>query len=279
MNLGDTQLGRTRILATLSDRRLVIDLREVRAYDGVVTGNVVLNGRGGLSVGGDLTVAGMALQKALGDLAGYERLIGSADMHVKFLGSGNSVDAIMNSLSGSGAVALGKGELQGLDLVGMLRTLDTTYVGKGAKTIFDSIAGQFTIKDGVLSNDDLAFVAPLLTAGGKGRVLLGKQKLDYRILPVAFQGAEGKGGFKVPLKITGTWADPHFSLDMEAVAKDQFKLDEKKKALEEKAKAQVQGKIADQLGVTPEADESLEDAAKRKLKDEAAKGLLNLLGK
>lgn len=39
----------------------------------------------------------------------------------------------------------------------MLRNLDASYVGAGAKTIFESISASFTVEKGVLSNNDLAF--------------------------------------------------------------------------------------------------------------------------
>ncbi|MBN2906375.1 MAG: AsmA family protein [Rhodobacteraceae bacterium] len=274
VNLGMAQLGASRITATLTDRRLVLNLREVRGYQGSVSGNIVLNGRGGVSVGGDLKIAGVAMQPLLSDLADYDRLIGQGDLSVTFLGSGGSVAAIMNSLSGSGSVSFGKGELRGLDLVGMLRTLDTSYVGAGAKTIFDAITANFTIEKGVLKNDDLAFLAPLLRASGKGKVGIGAQTIDYRVVPTALSGADGTGGVKVPLLITGTWANPRFRLDLEALAKEKLDLEEQQKALEEKARAAA----AKALGVEAEEGESLEDAAKRKLEDKAKRRLKKLLG-
>lgn len=285
VDLGSAQLGPTRILATLTDRRLVFDLREVRGYDGTVTGNFVINGRGGLSVGGDLTVSGVAMQALLKDVADYDRLLGQGDLELEFLGSGASMAAIMNSLSGSGSIRFGKGELRGLDLAGMLRTLDTSYVGEGAKTIFDSIAASFTIENGVLKNDDLDFLAPLLSAGGKGKVGIGGRTLDYRVVPVALPGADGEGGVKVPLMITGTWAKPRFQLDLEALAREKLQIEEKQKALEEKARAAAKAaeerakeQAAKKLGVAPEEGEDLEDAAKRKLEEEAGKALRKLFG-
>ncbi|MHC0053696.1 AsmA family protein [Actibacterium sp. D379-3] len=267
VDLGKTRLGRSRVLATLTDRRLVFDLREVRAYGGLITGNFVVNGRGGLSVGGDLTVAGLAVQQALRDLAGYERLSTSADMTLKFLGSGNSVNAIMNSLSGGGAVALGAGVFTGLDLERILRGRDMGGAGGSARTIFDSVAGRFTLAEGVLRNDDLTLLAPRLTAGGRGTVGIGKRVLDYRVTPVAFAGDDGKGGLKVPLRITGGWDDPQLKLDLESVADKEI----------DKQVDKLRDKAGEELGLDAESGESLEDAAKRKAQEEVIRGLKNLL--
>lgn len=291
IDLGGAKLGATRVLMALDRARAVFDLREIAAYGGTISGQFVANGRGGLSLGGDIRVAGLAMQPLLADVAGYDRLIGTGDIALKFLAVGNSMDALMQGLSGSGQFSFGKGELRGLDLAGMLRTLDTGYVGEGAKTIFDAITASFTIKDGVLSNDDLVLAAPLVKASGAGKVGIGARTLDYRMQPVALAEADGTGGITVPLLITGPWAAPKFRLDLEALARE--KLEFEAKALEEKArveadklikktKADLAAKAEKELGLKLQEGEDLEAAAKRRateaLQEEGAKALQNLLG-
>ncbi|MDZ4094328.1 MAG: AsmA family protein [Paracoccaceae bacterium] len=280
IDLGSVSLGRTRALITLDRGRAVFDIRELVAYGGTVSGTFVVNGRNGLSVGGDLAVAGLAMQPLLKDMAQYDRLIGTGDLRVKFLSVGNSMDALMHTLSGDGQLSFGKGELRGLDLAGMLRTLDTGYVGEGAKTIFDSITASFAIKDGVLRSDDLKLAAPLITATGKGTVGIGAQMLDFRVLPTALAKADGTGGVKVPLLITGPWAAPKFRLDLESLAQE--KLNVEKARLTAEAKARLAKEAGAKLGITAAEGESLQDAAKRRgqeaLAKEAAKTLGKLLG-
>lgn len=317
VDLGNAKLGRTRILARLMDSRLVLTLQEVLAYEGLITGEVVVNGRSGLSVGGDVNVASLSTQSLLRDFADYDRLLGKGDFKLKFLGSGGSMNAIMNSLSGSGSLALGQGEIRGFDLAGMLRNLDTGFVGANNKTIFESIGASFTIENGVLQNNDMSFLAPLLTAAGLGKVGLGQQTLDYRVQPTAFTGTGSDDGFKVPLMITGTWANPKFNIDLEELAKQRLDLDAKKQALEDKARDELKKveekakeELAKKLGLpvptkeepvveAPAAEEpvaveeqapvveeqepaakslSPEDLLKKKLEEEAKKGLRNLLG-
>ncbi|MFC2966527.1 AsmA family protein [Acidimangrovimonas pyrenivorans] len=271
IDLGLARLGKTHAVVTVENGRAVVQLKQLSAYGGGVTGEVVANARSGFSTAADLTVSGVSMQPLLTDLAGYKRLIGTGDMRLKLLASGNSLWALTHSLSGSGSVKFGKGELVGLDLVGMLRTLNVNYVGAGKKTIFDSIGGSFTIKQGVLSNNDLAFAAPLLTAKGAGTVNIGGQSLDYTVTPTALTKADGTGGLTVPVKISGPWASPRFGIDAKAIADEKLKVEKKK--LEQKAKDE----LAKKLKVTPEGGQSTEDAVKKKLEDEAKKGLLNLL--
>ncbi|MBP9047203.1 MAG: AsmA family protein [Tabrizicola sp.] len=290
VSLGVLKLGQTRALITVDRARAVIDIREMQAYEGQITGDFVVNGRGGLSVGGRLSFAGLKTQPLLTDLAGWDRLVSTGDFDLEFLGVGNSIDAIMKSLKGQGALELGQGELRGLDIAGMLKNLDPSYVGEGQKTIFDGLAGTYTITGGVLSNSDLKLIAPYVTASGAGELGLGARTLNYRLRPTALAAEDGTGGVMVPLLITGTWADPKFRLDLESIAREKMeaeakavaaRLEEEAKAAEAAAKAELEQRLKEELGIEVAPDESLGDAAQRgtqdALEDQARKALEEIL--
>lgn len=260
LDLGAVKLGPVAASVTLDRARAVVTLSDVGAYGGTVAGQVVVNGRDGLSVGGDLGFREISLQPMLSDLMGYERLIGTGDLTLDFLGAGNSVAAIMRSLSGAGVVNLGRGEIVGLDIAGMILRMDTGYVGEGQSTVFDSLSASFDIDGGDLFNRDLLMAGPLIRAEGAGRIGLGARDLEYRIRPVALSEADGTGGIGVPLWITGSWAAPSFALDLEALAEENLK--DEAKALEDDLKAKAAAELEQQEG------ESLEDAAKRKLEEQ-----------
>lgn len=291
IDLGSVKLGETRGRITVERARAVFDITRMAAYGGQVTGDFVVNGRGGLSVGGRLNLAGMQTQPLFLDLAGWDRLLATGDLQLQFLGVGNSIAAIMASLKGEGALELGKGELRGLDIAGMLRTLDAGHVGEGQRTIFDALAGTFTIDGGVLSNSDLKLVAPYLTASGSGRIGLGGRMLDYRIRPTALASEDGTGGVMVPLLITGPWASPSYRLDLESIARERMEAEAKAaeeraraaaKAAEEKAKAELEARLKQELGIEVAPGETAADAAIRRaqeaLEDEARRALEDILG-
>ncbi len=291
VDLGLVKFGETQLLLSIDRARAVFDLRQMAAYGGSVSGEFVVNGRGGLSVGGNLALAGIDAMPLMQDIAGWDRLITKASLNLKFLGVGNSIDEIMQGLKGDGSLTLGKGEIRGLDIAGMLRTLDTSHIGEGQKTIFDGIAGTFTIDGGNLSNTDLRLVAPYLTATGSGRIGLGRRDLDYRIRPVAFPGEDSTGGVLVPLRITGSWASPTYRLDLESIAREKMEAEAKAaeerlkreaKEAEARAKAELEAKLKSELGVEAGAGESLEDAAKRRAREavsqEAGRLLDGILG-
>lgn len=274
LGLGPVTLGPVAGRVTVDRGRAVVALDEVGAYGGTVAGEFVVNGRKGLSVGGDLAFRNIDLQPMLTDLTGFARLVGTGDLTLNFLGSGNSVDAIMTGLSGSGVLNLGAGAIEGLDIAGMIRTLDTGFVGEGQRTVFDSLSASFEIDGGDLFNRDLLMAGPVVRAEGAGRIGLGARDLEYRIRPTALRGEDGTGGISVPLWITGSWAAPSFALDLEALAQEN--LQDEAKALEDELKA----KAAEELG--QQEGESLEDAAKRHLQEqlgqEAGRLLEGLLG-
>ena len=57
--------------------------------------------------------------------------------------------------------------------------------GQTRKTDFAELGGTFTVKQGILANDDMHLQAPALRIGGRGTVDLPKRTLDYRIEPKA----------------------------------------------------------------------------------------------
>lgn len=194
----------------------------------------------------------------------------------------------MQGLDGSGSLALGRGEILGLDIGGMLRTLDPGFVGAGQKTVFDSLTGSFAIAEGVLQNDDLAIATPFAAISGKGNLGLGARTINYRLRA---ETAIADQSLTAPILIRGPWADPRISLDLEALAKEKLEVERAKleaearakaKALEEEAKAQAKAKLEAELGVVQGEGESLEEAVKRRgeevLTDEAARALEKLLG-
>ncbi len=269
INLGDLKLGKTRTLMKLDQSRAVFELREVRAYDGLLTGEFVANNRSGLSVGGQMNASGINLETFLADAMDIRRFAAKADGNLKFLGVGNSVHAIMNSLNGSGAVKSGRGVISGFDLDKLMRSGSVT----GGTTVFDSMGATFNIAGGNLTNNDLLMSLPLAKARGKGRVGLGARDIDYLFTPTLLEG-ENKRGLAIPVRIRGPWSNPRITPDLEKAL--DLNLKEEKKELKAKAKNELNKAIEKELGVTTQEDQSVEDALKEKLEDKAKKELLKL---
>lgn len=279
IDLGQFKLGQTRSLLINDNSRMVFELREVQAYDGVVTGQFVINNRNGLSVGGKMVANDIGMRPLLRDAVGFDRIEGAAGLQFSFLGVGQSLDAIMNSLSGDGAINVGSGKILGIDLDQLMQTGQ----GQGGTTIFDSLTASYRMQDGQLYNEDLLLALRSFEARGAGRVGIGPQDLDYLFTPVALKVNEGKG-LAIPVRIKGPWSGPRIIPDLEAAL--DLNLEAEKEKLKAQAEAELKAaeakakeKIAEELGVTSESGQSLEDAAKQKIEDEVKKGLRGLLGR
>jgi AsmA protein len=269
VDLGALTLGATRTLLSNDNSRMVFELREVRAYGGAFTGEFVLNNRSGLSVGGKLRASGVEMKPLLSDLAELTRFTGKADAQVSFLGVGGNVDAIMRSLSGTGALSVGRGSIEGIDLDDLLGSFDV----QGGTTVFDAMTATFAIDRGVLRNQDLSMLLPNFETTGAGQVDLGAQTIDYTVTPKALRVNKDRG-LAVPVRIVGPWAGPSIKPDLKAVLDLNFQ--EEKDRAEEKVKQKVEEKLAEELGVVRQEGQSVEDAVKDKLEDKLKRELFKI---
>ncbi|MDX1780915.1 MAG: AsmA family protein [Thalassovita sp.] len=272
LRVSGLSFGKAGLDIAVDRSRAVVNLNQMAGYSGVASGQVVANNRSGLSVGGNLRATGMEMQQLLGDLAGITRFTGQADANVEFLGAGNSAHAIMNSLSGKGGVSMGRGTIKGIDLDSLMRK----GLATGGTTVFDRLSASFTMDKGNLYNKDLLLELPVISATGEGRVGLGARDIDYLFTPRAAR-AESETGMVIPVRIKGPWSDPKIWPDLENAIG--LNLQDEKKAFEEKAESKAKEKLKQELGVEVEEGQSLEDAVKKKIEDEAVKGIFDLLNK
>ncbi|MFG6591719.1 AsmA family protein [Sulfitobacter sp. 1A12157] len=266
INLGQFDLGPTRAVLRNERSRMVFDLRDMNVYGGKVAGEFVMNNRGSLSVGGRLQAQNVQMRDLLEDTAGVTRFTGAGDADLSFLGVGQSIDAIMRSLSGSGALTMGRGTIAGIDLDALLGSVDA----EGGSTVFDSVEATFDIAKGVLRNDDLSMLLPNFNATGAGQVDLGAQTLDYTVTPKALRVNASRGGLAVPVRIRGPWADPEIKADLRAAIDLNF--------AEEKQQAEdvLRQKIQEELNIAPDDTRSTEDIVKDELENAVRRELFKL---
>ena len=283
-------LGPAALRASLDAGRLVLDIDSIGAYGGVLAGQFVVNGRGGLSMRSNLILAGVDLNPLLSDLADYDRLEGTGSFSLEALAVGDDMATLMSSLNGTGDFALGAGAIRGLDLAGMIRNFDPSFRGEGARTVYDGVSANFTIADGILSNDDFLLEASWGDVTGAGSVDIGAQTLSYRLIPGVLRG-EGASAIRVPILVSGSWADPSIRPDLEFLAEQELaeeaarleaearaRLDAEAARLEEEARARINQALGTEFdGATTE--EAAREELEQRLREEAEQQLLRLLGR
>jgi AsmA protein len=290
VTLDAAQLGAVELNATLNNGRLVFEIGRIEAYGGRLAGQFVVNGRNGLSVGGDLILTEVQLAPLLDEFANYDRLEGTGSASLQFLGVGNDVATIMSGLEGQGDFAFGAGAIIGFDLAGMIRNFDASFRGAGARTVYDSISANFTVDDGVLRNDDLALDAPWGGVEGAGSVDLGARTVDYRVIPGVMRNEAGEAGIAVPILVSGPWSGLRFRPDLEYLAEQEFLEQRDRLAAEAEARINeerdrleqgLRERASELLGTQTDAGEGGDEAAgalQDRLSEEAENVLSRLLG-
>ncbi|WP_429910856.1 AsmA family protein [Glycocaulis sp.] len=232
---GDVEVSEAAVHARLTNGRLVADLSRFTLYGGSGSGQLVVNARGATpSYSLNARLQGLQTQPFLGAAADFSALRGLGNFTIDLTSSGASTAAIMRSLSGSGNLRLSDGAIEGFNLARILRGVQTAITtrqlpqgfGPEEETDFSELGGTFNIRNGVLSNTDLSMLSPLLRVTGTGEFNLVEQSMDYRISPRAVASLAGQGGtpelggIAVPVRIRGNFANPSFSIDFEAVARE-----------------------------------------------------------
>ncbi|SDG30173.1 AsmA protein [Limimonas halophila] len=224
----DIQVGRSALALGVRDSRLQLDLKQLELYDGSGSGQVVVNARTDVpSFASSMAMKGVAARPLLKDSAGFDRLEGTGTISYDVQAEGRSQKAMIANLDGKGAIAFENGAIRGINLAQMVRNVKTAFTGGGGtqKTDFAELAGTFTITDGVLKNDDLLLLNPLLRVRGEGTSNILKRTVDYRITPKAVASTKGQGGetdrsgIAVPVVVSGPWHDLSYKPDLESAIK------------------------------------------------------------
>src|SRR5690606_8227086 len=104
--------------------------------------------------------------------------------------------------------------------------------------------------NGVARNEDLDVRSPLLRVGGKGSANIPEETIDYTIRASVVASLSGQGGagmenlkgVTVPIKVSGTFSNPSFGLDLQNLMSDAVK-----QQAQEKLKGAVQEKLSPEL--------------------------------
>ncbi len=203
---------------------LTATLSEMTLYGGGGTAKVVLDGSGveaGLKT--DLAFSSVAIEPLLRDAAKFDKLTGTGNLDLSINSRGASQKALVQNLNGNGSLKLANGAVRGINLAAMVRNLAGAFAGGAsggsAQTDFAELGGTFVITDGILHNNDLQLLNPLLRITGQGTSNLVERTVDYHFLPKAVASLEGQGGktdltgLSVPVRVTGSWDNLSFAPD------------------------------------------------------------------
>ncbi len=244
--------------ATLVAKNGLLRLHPLGAklYQGGYQGDLSLDVRKDTPLlGMDEKLAGVQAGPLLKDFMGKDYVTGQANFTAKMTARGIDPMAIRKSLNGNAAFSFADGAVNGVNIAQLLRNAMAAYQKKPApkdevkQTDFALLRGSVTVKNGLVTNKDLEAKSPLLRVDGKGTAHLVTEKLDYLVKAAVVGSLEGQGGkeledlkgLTVPIRITGSFSDPKFNVELAALldAKAKAELEKKKKEVEQKARKQL----------------------------------------
>jgi len=209
----------------------------------------------GNRIGVDADLAGVAIGPLLRDALDKDILEGTGIVKLAATTAGATVGGLKRGLNGSGSLALRDGAIKGVNIAAKLREArsflsarkeDTARASSTEKTDFSELTATFTIKDGVVTSNDLDGKSPLLRLTGAGKVDLGAGTIDYsaKVAVVGtLKGQDGRElselrGVTIPVRLYGPFEKLSYAIDWGSVAQE---------ALKAKATEQLKQKVAPQL--------------------------------
>ncbi len=169
----------------------------------------------------------MQAKPLLSTFSGIDWLSGAMVFNAKGSASGRSQKDLVGTLNGDGAFKFLDGAIEGVNIAGTLRQAGTLGLGGGSgetpKTDFSELSGSFVITDGVLDNQDLKMLAPLVRLSGAGQVPLPERTIDYLAEAKLVGTLEGQGGqealagLPIPIRVKGPWSNVSYDIDWESV--------------------------------------------------------------
>ncbi|MDH3315134.1 MAG: AsmA family protein [Gammaproteobacteria bacterium] len=206
-----------------------------KLYEGVYAGNIQLDARGDkpkISLNEKLT--GIQAGPLLKDLQGEEKLTGKGDVSIQISAIGTEPDSVKRTLNGNAAFKLLDGAVKGVNIGRMIRESRAKLKGQTLppsdepeQTDFAELTGTVTFTNGLAKNQDLLAKSPLLRITGAGQADLPSETIDYRVQAKIVGTSKGQGGKEltelsgvtIPIKVSGTFAQPKYALDAEALGK------------------------------------------------------------
>ncbi|MES1991858.1 MAG: AsmA family protein [Pseudomonadota bacterium] len=240
----EIKIGASALDVALSNGLLKANLSKIALYEGAGAGTLTLNGASSTpQLQAAFKIAGVKAEPFLTDAADFKRLSGLTALTFNVSATGRSQREMVGTLGGEGNVRFTNGAIKGIDIASLMRTVLTAPAtgwtsGGSQDTDFSEMGGTFTIASGILTNNDLKLLSPLVRVAGSGTVDIPRQMLNYRIEPKLAATLQGQGGtdaqgIEIPVFVEGPWASPHFRPDLAAMLRDKDKTINTIKSLKE----------------------------------------------
>lgn len=240
----------------INDGRLAADIQEMALYEGKATAALTAAQSGKTpEIKAKFSLASVALSPLFKALELYERVEGKANVKADLSMSGAAAEEWKRSLSGTGSLAMNKGNIRGIDLHGWIEKVRNIknivesslkdggallpQPQEGERTLFESLAGDFTIRNGTATTQNMTMDSPPLRVVTKGDLFIPEETLNLTLHPARIKmsesGEENRKAYPV-IQVKGPWSRPTLYVKPQEELKERAK-EEIQKLLNDPAKA------------------------------------------
>jgi AsmA protein len=224
VTVSTAKLGRTAVAANLRGGHLVITIGEAQAYNGVIKGSLALaNSEQSVDVKSQLQFTDVDLESCLGQLFGLRRLEGKGNIQLAVEGTGDSILAVTQTLSGTATLTGTNGALAGLNVEQLLRRLERRPLSGGGefrsgRTPYDKITVALKINQGMVTAEDVKVEGATVVLGLVGSASIPARELDLKgTAALVAPPKPGAAPFELPFIVQGSWDDPIMLPDPESL--------------------------------------------------------------
>ncbi|MEK9283556.1 MULTISPECIES: AsmA family protein [unclassified Bradyrhizobium] len=228
-NIGEARLAPLALDAKLAGGVLKAGTANLGAYDGHISGEVILDATSGApSFAMHSDLVGVRALPLLKGLADFDRLDGKLQAKLALRSAGTSQRALMANMQGTAFANFQDGAIRGINVAQMIRSLTTgTLSGwqdsQELSTDLSQLSASFRVDKGQAVTTDLNLIGPLVRVTGAGTIALDTKMMGFRVEPKLVMTTEGQGrtsepvGFGIPVMIQGSWSQPRIYPDMAGV--------------------------------------------------------------
>lgn len=213
----------------LAAGKLNVAPHSANLYGGMLTGEFSADANGNVFAFKE-NLQNVALGPLLRDAVKRDRIEGRATLSVDLRTAGSSASALKRAMTGSGRVAIRDGAIKGMNLAESFRNIKVMLGSKSTKadeskqTDFSEITASFTVRNGVVTNNDMKGATPFARLDGRGTIDYPASTLDYRIDVSVVNTSKGQGGadlakligLTIPVRLYGSLDNPSYTLEPDA---------------------------------------------------------------
>ena len=226
------------MLIKMRDSQLRINPFTAKLYGGLTSNDITIDLRSAaprIKVSTD--IKGFQIGEYLKSAMGKDMITGTANVTADVKLTAADPDTVKRSLNGNVVFNVRDGAIKKVNIPDMIRRAKATLSGQTLppasvqQTDFTELSGTALITDGLVQNHDLLMKSPLMRISGTGEASLPTEQINYLVttkLVATLKGQQGEDlkdlvGVPIPIRITGSFAEPDWTVDLTSVFEEDLK--------------------------------------------------------